>query len=272
MLTVHSAPPAPPLRPFIRAYVQRKAELGAEELIEPVIARLGVMLEFEFAGAYEVLDSASNIPDATYPITIIGPQTSRRVRLMIRGDIESLVVLFQPAGFRLLFGAPTLPLAMTGTEGHGALGASISQLHQSMGNMATFAERVDAMNRYFLGMLDRSAQTDPVMRGIQSLTDPGSAAKVGSLARELGVSVRHLERKSLEYVGMPPKTFARVARFTRALQLRRQSGLNWTQIAHETSYHDHMHMIRDFREFAGKAPSSALREIAPDHLINYCAQ
>ncbi len=272
MLTVHSAPPAPPLRPFIRAYVQRKAELGADELIEPVIARLGVMLEFEFAGAYEVLEYGSNTPDATYPITLIGPQTCRRVRLVIRGDIESLVVLFQPAGFHLLFGTPTLPLAMTGTEGRAALGAPIARLHQSMGNMVTFAERVAAMNRYFVGLLDGSVQADPVLRGIQSLTAPGYGRKVGGLARELGVSVRHLERKSLEYVGMPPKTLARVARFTRALQLKQERLLTWTQIAHETSYHDHMHMIRDFREFAGEAPSSALQEIAPDHLINYCGQ
>ncbi len=46
------------------------------------------MLEFEFAGAYEVLDYRSNAADATYPITIIGPQTSRRVRLVIRGNIN----------------------------------------------------------------------------------------------------------------------------------------------------------------------------------------
>lgn len=35
--------------------------------------------------------------------------------------------------------------------------------------------------------------------------------------------------------------------------------------------HDQMHMIRDFREFAGEAPSSALLEIAPEHLIHYAS-
>ena len=45
MLTVHSAPPKPILKPFIRAYVQREARLGNQELVEPVVARLGVMLE-----------------------------------------------------------------------------------------------------------------------------------------------------------------------------------------------------------------------------------
>ena len=53
MLTVQSAPPELALRPFVRAYVQREAHLGSHELVEPVVARLGVMLEFEFAGGAE---------------------------------------------------------------------------------------------------------------------------------------------------------------------------------------------------------------------------
>ena len=50
MLTVQSASPESILKPFIRSYVQREARLGSRELVEPVVTRLGVMLEFEFAG------------------------------------------------------------------------------------------------------------------------------------------------------------------------------------------------------------------------------
>jgi AraC-like DNA-binding protein len=85
----------------------------------------------------------------------------------------------------------------------------------------------------------------------------------------MGVNRRQLERKSLAYAGVPPKTLTRIARFIRALRLRTERSLSWTQIAHAANYHDHMHMIRDFREFAGEAPTSALQEIAPEHLIHY---
>jgi AraC-like DNA-binding protein len=190
---------------------------------------------------------------------------------VIRGDIESLVVLFQPAGFYRFFGAPTSPLAQTGTEGHAVLGAGVSRLYERLGNAPGFAERVEVLNRFFCERLDPSKEMDPILRGLDLLSSSGRLGTVGGLARELGVNVRQLERKSLEYVGIPPKTLARISRFTRALQLRREGSLTWTEIAHAASYHDHMHMIRDFREFAGEAPSSALREIAADHLINYCA-
>jgi AraC-like DNA-binding protein len=35
--------------------------------------------------------------------------------------------------------------------------------------------------------------------------------------------------------------------------------LRWTAIAHELGYHDHMHMVHDFRQLAGSTPS----DIAP---------
>jgi hypothetical protein len=122
MLTVQSAPPELVLKPFIRAYVQREAHLGSQELVEPVVARLGVMLEFEFAGSYEVRNYGTETVEDPNSISIIGPQSWRRSRLIIRGHVESLVVMFQPCGFHALFGVPTEPLAQTGTEGHSVLG------------------------------------------------------------------------------------------------------------------------------------------------------
>ncbi len=269
MLTVQTARPHFVLRPFLRAYVQREAHLGAQELVEPVVARLGVMLEFEFAGAYEVRNYGSNVLDTTFPLSIIGPQTWRRARLIIRDHIESLVVMFQPAGFHALFGIPTAPLAETGTEGHSVLGGSVSLLHERLGNVRTFAERVRLLDRYFLHRFQNREPVDPVYNALHRLTAHAATLRIDEVARHMGVNRRYLERKALIYAGVSPKALTRVSRFSRALQLRTDTSQTWTQIAHAAGYHDHMHMIRDFRVFAGDAPTSALQEIAPDHLIHF---
>jgi AraC-like DNA-binding protein len=269
MLTVQTARPQSVLQPFLRAYVQREARLGAHELVEPVIARLGVMLEFEFAGAYEVRNYGSNALDATFRVSIIGPQTWRRARLIIRDQVESLVVMFQPAGFYALFGIPTAPLAETGTEGHSVLGGSISLLHERLGNVRTFAERVELLDHYFLRRLLICEPVDPLYKALHRLTAADGTLRVEEVARHMGVNRRYLERKALIYAGVSPKALTRIARFSRALQFRTNTGQNWTEIAHAAGYHDHMHMIRDFRVFAGNAPTSALHEIAPDHLIHF---
>ena len=263
------------LRPFVRAYVQREARLGSNELVEPVIARLGVMLEFEFAGSYEVRNYGSDLLEDANAISIIGPQTWRRARLIIRGHIESLVVMFQPSGFHALFGTPTSPLSETGTEGHSVLGPGVSRLHQQLGNVSTFAERTHILDRYFINHLAQKTHPDPILQALQLLSAESQTTQtntVGNVAQQTGINLRSLERKSLAYTGVSPKTLTRIARFSRALRLRTQSTLTWTQIAHTAGYHDHMHMIRDFRIFAGDAPTSALSEIAPDHLIHFAAE
>ena len=269
MLTVQSAAPELILKPFIRAYVQREAHLGSQELVEPVVARLGVMLEFEFAGSYEVRNYGTETVEEPNDISIIGPQSWRRSRLIIRGHIESLVVMFQPCGFHALFGVPTEPLAQTGTEGHSVLGPAVSHLHQHLGNARSFRERARVLDAFFFLQLKKTHAKDPIQTALHLLTIPGSSLKVTEVADQMGVNVRQLERRSLNYAGVSPKTLTRVSRFSHALSLRTERSFNWTQIAHAAGYHDQMHMIRDFREFAGEAPSSALLEIAPEHLIHY---
>ena len=267
MLGVQNAPPESALRPFIRGYVQREAHLGTRELVEPVVARLGVMLEFEFAGSYEVRSYGSDALNPTYPISIIGPQTWRRARLIIRDHVESLVVMFQPVGFHALFGIPTAPLAETGTEGHGVLGPAVSYLHQRLGNLLTFGERCQFLDRYLLSQLGGLRTTDTIGEALHLITITGST--VEEVARRAGVDRRYLERKALAYAGVSPKALTRISRFSRALRMRAETNQTWTQIAHAAGYYDQMHMIRDFRVFAGDAPITALNEIRPDHLIHF---
>jgi transcriptional regulator GlxA family with amidase domain len=78
---------------------------------------------------------------------------------------------------------------------------------------------------------------------------------VDQLARESCVSVRQLERQFRERTGLSPKLYARLVRFSKAWIMREKNGgLSWLHIAHACAYADQMHMIRDFKYFAGVTP------------------
>ena len=83
-----------------------------------------------------------------------------------------------------------------------------------------------------------------------------------------GVSLRQFERRSLEYTGLAPRTLSRVARFERALKMKRATAAQWTAIAHDLDYHDQMHLIHDFRLLAGDTPGRIMKLIHSDHLIS----
>ena len=70
------------------------------------------------------------------------------------------------------------------------------------------------------------------------------------------LSLKQFERKCKDRIGMNPKLFARILKFSKAYRLHESCPqLNWTQIAYDAGYYDHMHMIRDFKTFAGVNPS-----------------
>ncbi len=62
----------------------------------------------------------------------------------------------------------------------------------------------------------------------------------------------HLGRTFAHHVGVTPKTFARVMRFRRAIELGKRQ--QWADVAAELGYFDQSHLIADFREFAGETP------------------
>jgi AraC-like DNA-binding protein len=81
---------------------------------------------------------------------------------------------------------------------------------------------------------------------------------VGAVASQLGVSPRHLERRFKTRVGMSPKHFARIRRFQRVFQAMEGESVGWVDAAAACGYYDQAHLIRDFRSFAGEAPSLLL--------------
>jgi AraC-like DNA-binding protein len=92
---------------------------------------------------------------------------------------------------------------------------------------------------------------------------PGTS--VGLVARDLGVTSRHLLRSFAEHVGIGPKALHRVLRFQRLIRtLDAGAAPAWTRLAVQLGYFDQSHLIRDFAEFTGLTPSSYAALRSPD--------
>ena len=266
MLTTQSATPDAILQPFVQCYVQRVSKTG--EVIEPVFPRAGTMLIFQFAAVYEVKEYETEQRRRSWAATVIGPIAARRTRLILRDHVHSLDVLFRPLGMYRLFGVPISPLTGGGAEGHGVLGPEVSSLYQRLGNAESFADRVKLLDRFFLHRLQQALPLHPTARAMHRLAS--GRCKVGDAARMIGISERQFGRRSLEWAGVSPKALARVSRFQRAIGEYRSGHSSWLDIAHKVGYYDHMHLVREFHDLGGGAPTQVMREISDEHLISFC--
>jgi AraC-like DNA-binding protein len=88
---------------------------------------------------------------------------------------------------------------------------------------------------------------------VEVILGSGGASQLATVASQAGVSLRHLERRFADEVGLPPKAFARIVRLQRALrQIRNGAALGEAALA--CGYFDQAHMTRDFSRLAEMSP------------------
>ncbi|HLX45213.1 MAG TPA: helix-turn-helix domain-containing protein [Bryobacteraceae bacterium] len=85
---------------------------------------------------------------------------------------------------------------------------------------------------------------------------------LAALARDLGISIRQLERRFHDAVGLPPKLFCRIERFTNVFRALGERPHKWVETAIDCGYYDQAHLIRDCKSIAGTTPSALLSENA----------
>ncbi|MDD7973618.1 AraC family transcriptional regulator [Roseinatronobacter sp. HJB301] len=78
---------------------------------------------------------------------------------------------------------------------------------------------------------------------------------VQDIARMHGLSARTVQRIVLDATGLPPKSYARILQFHRAMRLLRDHRLSPSEAAVEAGYADQAHMTHALRRFGGLSPA-----------------
>lgn len=192
---------------------------------------------------------------------IVGPQLTR-VMIDINKSHKAVRVGFHPGGLYRLLGVSMAEMIDGSYDATDVFGNEI----QDINNRLQEAQHFDAINEVIekfllqkLKALKRALPFDMAMLELLRLNGNLSMEQLASMAC---LSLRQFERVSKERIGLPPKLFARLVRFSKAYRLRENFPLlSWTSIAHECGYFDQMHFIRDFKEFAGVAPGVIEKEL-----------
>lgn len=80
--------------------------------------------------------------------------------------------------------------------------------------------------------------------------------RVDELARDLGTSVRQLQRLFAEHVGIGPKWVIRRYRLHEVTErLAKSAEIDWASLAAELGYADQAHFVRDFKGMFSESPT-----------------
>ncbi|MFC0334104.1 helix-turn-helix domain-containing protein [Paenibacillus sepulcri] len=85
--------------------------------------------------------------------------------------------------------------------------------------------------------------------------------RIEEIAEESTVSRRQFERRFVERVGVPPKSFAQIVKFQHVLQSM-GTAETLTNLAHDAGYFDQSHLIKHIRGMSGLSPGDVRRLLA----------
>lgn len=187
---------------------------------------------------------------------IIGPQLNP-VTLDLGKKHSNVIVILKPSGLYRLLGFPLSEIVDRDFDTNLILGKEINDVIDRMINDPDSDKRNSIIQEYLLGKLNKLKPSLPIDNAMLQLVRSKGKLPMDLLMSQSCLGVRQLERQSLERIGLPPKFFARMIRFSEAYKFKeRNPKSTWTDICYRFGYFDQMHLIRDFRQFTGGNPSS----------------
>ncbi len=169
-----------------------------------------------------------------------------------------LSVRMPPLGAYRLLGMPLGSVAQNVFELDSVLGAEVAAVHQRLGDCEDEAEQFRVLCDFARSRmaLSRVKLRADAQIAVDTLTRTAGTERIESICRSMSISRKHLGELFDTHVGLTPKTYARMFRFRRVVDLvQRGQGLDWTRIALSCGYYDQAHFNHEFREFSGMSPS-----------------
>ncbi|MEU6252184.1 helix-turn-helix domain-containing protein [Streptomyces sp. NPDC047043] len=255
------ARPDPRLRPGVISYRGIRLNLDRpRRRLEAPIGAATLLLGFE----QPVRVSRSGRAPVTLVSVYSGPTTTPAVGEH-SGRLSGIEVLMAPWASFTLFGTPLyelidrtidpddLPHALA-TRRVGDRRNTVRELSAALASLPTWEERFgfldDVLVRWSEAGTPSSAR---VVRAWSELVRTWGAVPVRSLAEEVGWSVRHLENRFREQIGLGPKVAARVLRLQRARRLLTE-GRGQAETAAICGFYDQAHLSGEFRAMTGCTP------------------
>ena len=191
------------------------------------------------------------------PNSIITGRQINRIQLKMMHHNLTIKVGFQPGGLFRLLGMPLNAFSMDESfDSSDVLGKDIAFVTEQLREATTYGQMIAIVELFLLKKRAQLRSKLPIDNVLPLIIQKGGLINVDEIAALSCVSTRQLERQFQQRIGIPPKFFVRLTRFSKAWVMKEHNpNILWTQIAYACGYFDQMHLIRDFKEFAGVTPS-----------------
>jgi AraC-like DNA-binding protein len=116
-------------------------------------------------------------------------------------------------------------------------------------------KRMNVLNNTLLKLSEKAGLNTVIDKAVELIFKSAGVITIASVCDQCNISERQLERSFKKYIGLSPKFYARIIRFSNIFQIAQQKKLSWSDVSMESGFYDQAHFIRNFKAFTGEDPS-----------------
>lgn len=167
-----------------------------------------------------------------------------------------LGIHFKPGGAASFFPFPMGALQNQCVVLTDLWGSTVNDLVEQVATATTLQIALRLVEQVLFAHAVRPFVLHPAVRyALDLLQGEPPPPHIATIAKQIGLSLRHFGQLFYEQVGLTPKRFSRVRRFQSVLcHINTTQRVHWADVALACGYFDQAHFAHEFRVFSGLTP------------------
>ncbi|MBC7870404.1 MAG: AraC family transcriptional regulator [Chitinophagaceae bacterium] len=253
--------PAPLLSPYIELYWRVQTNDAVLSLHERIMVDGQADILFNFGAPYQRQNPTDASGNGIVSRSNLDAQRRYPIIIAQQGAIDLIGVRFRSGGLNTFTRIPLMDFTNLTLDLDLLFGTTVHELEESLFEARLNAEhQIALLNAFFLRLRRDPSYAHQSAYQLASMIDStNGSVTIAALSREIGYSMRTLDRRFTAAFGFSPKFYARIARFRATLNtLDTRTKINLGEIALLHGYSDQAHFTNDFVMLAGQTPSQYL--------------
>jgi AraC-like DNA-binding protein len=242
------------LAPFVECYYQWEG-MAPEAMTVQSPPNGYSAIVFNLGSAYE--SSQGSDYRSPVPRAFVSGQFTANYRLHLHGVISSIGAVLKPATVHNFFGVRMSQLVNTRASLSFLKDVDEPSLWEQINSSIVTGDRVAVLEKLLMEQMPAGKSNLSIIdEAIDYIDNSKGCITVDAVAAQLGISRRYLEKKFLEKVGISPKYYARIKRFSvLSNEIAHSKRIDWQHIVSHYGFHDQSHLVKEFIEFNQMNPT-----------------
>lgn len=249
--------PSQHLQPYIKQYWFLSAD-GLIDGVQRAIPSGSIALSFKRSGEIFSVHENSFLSNAC----VFGQSTiPNNFRF---NSFDLIMILFQPLGAKVFFDIPVSEFKDQNIDIRDLNNPNILELENRLMDCFDTKQSIYWIEQFLLKQLSRF-DNDKQQRLIPALNlIATNSTDLSKLAHETCLGYKQFKRLFTENIGLNPKEYIQVYRFSKALNLLQANHCTTlSDLAEHCGYYDKSHLIKDFKRLSGYTPTEFISQSDP---------